>query len=514
MPTNEIVASDLTRRDLAYVVFKRKYQIVTVFLATLLLMTGGAYLSPRSYQASSTVYVVRNLSPIAASTPTSLNIVLDRKEVLNSEVDLITSRAVAEQVADLLLAQRANAPKRAPQTPPAAIRYARKGVDKARGFLSKIGLTDPPPEVKEALIASLLSSIEAKPAVNSDFITIVGTADDPESAATIVNTFTKVYLERRLALFKRPGLEEFYDEQIRRANATVADLDQQINALKAGSGVVTEDEQLRLKLQELSALNSELNRVRSETRELEERATALKARIESQPDSVTTSRILQRNPAIVDLEKKQVDLTAERALELNRFQNDSPVIQDLDRSIDRLQKAASQEPATVIGSESTVQNTVRTTLLTELYRAESDHLAKQARERMLIRQIDELTRQIHTIDTDASRLRQLMASYTTASKTYATYVQQREEARIATATDPDVTNLHVINHAATPSRPKYPRLLLVAIGGVLGLLMGVMLAFVSELFSHTLNRKEDVERELDLPVLAALPDLHTLRSPL
>jgi|KBSSwiS6_1023812.scaffolds.fasta_scaffold06345_2 uncharacterized protein involved in exopolysaccharide biosynthesis len=513
LPSREIVPSDLTGRDLAYVIFKRKYQILSVFCVTVILATLGAYLSPRNYVATATVYVVRNLSPIAASAPTSLNIVLDRKEVLNSEVDLIMSRAMAEQVGDVLLAQNANADKRPPRTPPAFVRVARGAVQALRSSLSGIGLIDPPPNEREAWINGLQQSIEAKPAVNSDFITIAGTAENPQYAAMLVNTYTQVYLDRRLSLFKRPGLEEFYEQQIRRAQGTVDELEGQIKKLKSGTGVVTEDEQLRLKLQELSGLNGELNRVRSETRELEERTAALRARTQDQPDAIMSSRVLQRNPAVADLEKKAVDLQAERALELNRFQGDSPVIQDLDRSIERLQKAAASEPATVVGSESTAQNTMRTTLLTELYRAESDQLAKQARERTLIRQIEELTQEIHALDSNASELRQLASAAASASKTYATYVQQREEARIQTASDADVTNLHVINRATAPSRPKYPRLLLVVIGAVVGLTLGFGLAFISELFSHTLNRKEDVERELDLPVLAAMPDLRILRQP-
>jgi len=512
LPEREIVPSDLTARDLAYVIFKRKYQIAAIFVATMILATIGAYLSPRDYVATATVYVVRNLPPVAASAPTTLSIVLDRKEVLNSEVDLIMSRAMAEQVANIM-ANNASGGRRTPRTPPAFVRAIQSSADAVRGFVARIGLIDAPPDEREAYIASVQQAIEAKPALNSDFITITGTADDPQYAALLVNTFTQAYLERRLTLFKRPGLEEFYDDQIRRARATVDDLEERIKKLKTSTGVVTEDEQLRLKLQELSGLNGELNRVRSETRELEERTTALRARTQDQPDAILSSRVLQRNPAVADLEKKAVDLQAERALELNRFQGNSPVIQDLDRSIERLQKAAESEPATVVGSESTVQNTLRTTLLTELYRAESDQLAKQARERTLVAQIEDLSRDIQSLDSSASELRTLAAASASASKTYATYVQQREEARIQTATDADVTNLHVINRATPPSRPKSPRLLTVLIGAAVGLFLGFACAFVSELFSHALNRKEDIERELELPVLAAMPDLRLLRQP-
>jgi len=510
----EVVASELTKRDLAYFLFKRKTQIVGIFLVTLGLMTIGTYLSPRSYVASATVYVVRNLSPIASTGPTSMNFVLDRREVLNSEVDLITSNAVAEQVADTLTAASGLAPKKPKQEPPAVVRAIRNAVAKTSGFFISIGLTDPPLSSRDGLVASLLSAIEAKPAVNSDFITVSGTAEDPEYAATLVNTFTKVYLERRLALFKRPGLEEFYDGQIQRMRGTMEQLDTQIGALKAGTGVVSQDEQLRLKLQELSGLNNELNRVQSEIQELAERKAALQARIQDQPDTVTSSRVLQRNPAITDLERKAVDLEAEKAAELNRFQHDSPVIQELDKSIARLQEAAKKEEATVVNSEQVGQNTVRMTLLTDLYRTESDYQAKRTRERALLGQIATLAREIQKVDSNATELRRLAAAQASASKIYATYVEQREEARIATQTDRNVTNVQVINQAKAPTRPKYPRVLMIGLGGVIGLLMGLAVAFASQLFSHTLDRREDVERELGLPVLAAMPVSSEMRQPI
>src|SRR5262245_11053204 len=325
----DTAAAELTKRDLAYFLFKRKQEILGIFVGTLVIVTLGTYFAPRTYVASAVVYVVRNLPPIASAGPSTLNFVLDRREVLNSEVDLITSTAVAEQVAEHILAAQGTSDKRPKRTPSALVQSLQAMREKVSGFLVTIGLTDPPPSPRDGLIASVEQAVEAKPAVNSDFITVSGSAEDPEYAATMVNTVTKVYLERRLALFKRPGLEEFYDGQIQRVRTMMEDVDRQIASLKTETGVVSQDEQLRLKLQELSGLNNELNRVQSEIQELTARTEALQARIQSQPDTIMSSRVLQRNPAIADLEKKAVDLEAEKASELNRFQHDSPVIQEI-----------------------------------------------------------------------------------------------------------------------------------------------------------------------------------------
>src|SRR5688500_16884100 len=94
--------TDVSKRDIAFLFFKRKNQILLAFVVTLVLTTISSYIGPRTYEANATIYMVRNLPPVAATGPTTLNQVLDRREVLNSEVDLITSRAVAEQVADEL----------------------------------------------------------------------------------------------------------------------------------------------------------------------------------------------------------------------------------------------------------------------------------------------------------------------------------------------------------------------------------------------------------------------------
>jgi succinoglycan biosynthesis transport protein ExoP len=502
------LSTSLSRRDLAYFVFKRKQQIAAVLGTTVALVTIGTYVVPRVYEATTTIYVARNLPAIAATTVSRAGMILDRKEVLESEVDLITSRAVAEKVADTLLDQQGT-----PRTPPAFVRLARAAAQQFRSALIAIGLADPPPAPKEGFIAGVLSMISAKPAVNSGFITISARAESPQYAATVANTVTKTYVAQRLILFNRPGLEEFYSEQIARARKELDSLEGQTQTLKDKTGLLSIDDQLRLKLEELSGLHIDLNGQRNLTQELRERIAALRSRVQSEPDTVTASRLMARNPTIDDLERKRFDLAAQRALDLNRFQASSPPIEELDRGMERIQASIAEQPATILNSESLTQNTVRTTLQTDLYRAESDYAAKVARERTVLEQIARLNEEIYKLDSDAADLRRLNLASTTAAKIYNTYVEEREAARIAKQTDSGVTNVQVVSWAVPPTRPKYPRMMLIGVGGFLGLFLGFVLAFVSELFSQTLDRREDVERHLDLPVLAVVPDMPALRDP-
>jgi len=72
-------------------------------------------------------------------------------------------------------------------------------------------------------------------------------------------------------------------------------------------------------------------------------------------------------------------------------------------------------------------------------------------------------------------------------------------------TDTGVTNVQVVSAASPPTRPVSPRILQVIIGATLGLILGIGWAFLAEIFAQTLDRRDDVERELDLPVLASIP---------
>jgi capsular polysaccharide biosynthesis protein len=88
-----------------------------------------------------------------------------------------------------------------------------------------------------------------------------------------------------------------------------------------------------------------------------------------------------------------------------------------------------------------------------------------------------------------------------------------EEYRIAEAVK--AAGVTVIDRAITPRSPVKPKKKLnVAIGGFLGVFVGLGLVFVLEFLDTTLKSAEDVERWLELPVLGRIPevDVRQLRS--
>jgi tyrosine-protein kinase Etk/Wzc len=88
-----------------------------------------------------------------------------------------------------------------------------------------------------------------------------------------------------------------------------------------------------------------------------------------------------------------------------------------------------------------------------------------------------------------------------------------EEATVAILSEraKDRTKYKIIEPARIPLAPFWPnRRKIVAMGILLGLMLGGAAVFLSELFDHSFKKAEDVERQLQLPVLATIPRIEHL----
>lgn len=69
-----------------------------------------------------------------------------------------------------------------------------------------------------------------------------------------------------------------------------------------------------------------------------------------------------------------------------------------------------------------------------------------------------------------------------------------------------VENVQVIDPAQVPTSPVSPRPLMnIGIAGVLGVMLGIFIAFLKEFLDNSIKTPEDVEKYLGVPVLGTIP---------
>ncbi|BCS80352.1 YveK family protein [Anaerocellum diazotrophicum] len=72
-----------------------------------------------------------------------------------------------------------------------------------------------------------------------------------------------------------------------------------------------------------------------------------------------------------------------------------------------------------------------------------------------------------------------------------------------------IENVQIVDRAVIPDKPEKPKKLLnTAVAFVLGLMIGVGIAFFIEYLDNTIKTPDDVEKYLELPVLAVIQDIH------
>ena len=102
------------------------------------------------------------------------------------------------------------------------------------------------------------------------------------------------------------------------------------------------------------------------------------------------------------------------------------------------------------------------------------------------------------------RLARLERAVRVSENIYLLLLEKHQEARINEVME--FGDIIIISKALAPEAPIKPnKKLNLAIGGILGLMLGVMLVFFLEYMDNTIKNTEDVERILNLPILGVIP---------
>lgn len=132
-----------------------------------------------------------------------------------------------------------------------------------------------------------------------------------------------------------------------------------------------------------------------------------------------------------------------------------------------------------------------------------DVLALEARIKSLKDTLDHYT-QLSQKQLDYSRV---YKNYQVIDDEVQNIQKELQKAKTAQAMDTyKLANIEIIDRARVPKSPISPDILLnIFIGALLGILLALGLAFISDRFDHTVKSGEDIERYLKLTVLGSLP---------
>lgn len=488
-------------RDSLHFLFKHKIQIVLFFLATVCIVTIGTLMTQPTYEAQSRILVKlgrENLYVPTLGTSGNPNPVINvnQEAQLNSELEILKSRALAEEVVKALGSTAIYE-----DLSESKDTHSSAGILKGRG--APLSLTD------EAVLR-LQNDLTAEAVEKSNVIQITYKNKDRDKAAVVVNTLVNHYLDRHLDVYKNPESYTFFQEQSRLLKGKLNTAEDELKAFKEKHNLSSHHEQRMLLLQEDSALRAALNQTESAIIETQKRIEQVHRQMASVPRTIPQGEESSEDPYLTsNLQAKLVELELREKELKTKYTDQSRLVVNVRDEISHVRQKLDQLETKHYKRRSSGINTTYQRLEEGLLRDEAELKAMVAKQKTISAQRDAYQGQLENLNRSEVELNQLVRDVEVNRQNYHLYLNKFEESRISNAMDTErIANVSLIEVARPPLKPASPKVMLnLAVGIVLGVLGGLGLAYSAEYMDDSIEKTEEAEKVLALPVLASVPQL-------
>lgn len=422
----------------------RRWTFVTVMAISLAIAGAILAFAPKRYQAVAQLYVDSSENdPVTGAAP-SLSVM---RGMIYDVMEGLRTQGVARQaVSDL-------------------------GLDKDPASIAAYNTQGGEGDIRDWLANGLTSGLRVTRIGMSNILSISFEASNPETAARFANGIAQAAINKDIQMRAGPSqdLTGWYDERLkplREQREQVLGALSKLRESSHTSAVASSAEAQASLARELSNAQVEL----AQARAMLEEARAGRIDVSSDPE------VTQVRKQIADLEQQILQDTATFGPAHNRVKQ---AIAARPRLNARLQDVTQRATASATRTaEQRVGSLVQRVAEMNAMLAASKTTANAG--------LADMQREVETLDTQIQQL-----------------LQRRETARLVSTLNR--SPLRVITDAAVPYLPSFPKIPL--LGGIaigLGLIFGLALAFVREMFDRRIRCPQDIDY-LALPVLTTIP---------
>jgi len=467
-------------RDFLTVLFKHKIKIVTIFLTTVVTVTIVTFLLPPTYEAKSSLMVKfgREYVNRPGVGDTGSLMALNQQEMLNSEIQILTSRELIGKVLTTLKVETV---------------YP--------------DLVESPPKNMTPLEAAILTAgkkLAVEGVTRSNVIEVAFRNKNPQVAARFVNLLVDFYKEKHLQVFSDPQ-SSFFDSQLSQFEQKLKRSENQMEAFKQKNGVFSLEEQRSLLLRQRSELDTSLKNTQNQVHEVEKKLSSLRSQKEARAKDKSLYTNTERDRIITEARSKLLDLQLREQNLLKQYNENNRLVRNIREEIQLVQEFLKEQELEISGKVRT-GNPVFQEVEKELIKAQaewSSQIAKAAAQREQLAKVENEARSFDLLENEYQSLKRDMESN---GKNYRIYLERQEEARISEEMNRlKMANISVINAAIAPAEKIKPKKIWIILLGIfIGIISSIGYALFSENTSQNFSTPESAERRLGLPVLTTL----------
>ena len=473
----------MSLREIVALLFRHLALVLSVLLLPVLAAGVLFTRAPKSYEADAKVLVSGREASVSAtlqnaeagSEPQST-----AEEALNSEIELLTGRQLADRTLAAVGARRL---------------FPRLKVDPKTG--------EPDPDAAERAFTRALK-VKAVPSSHVVDLGLVG-----PSAAVATEALAKyldIYQQLHHQTFSRP-VAALLQTQLQGYEAALRDVDGRIAAFSEAHHLFDPEQERRNLLDTRSSLFNTALQLRTHSDELASRVRSLQGLQTSTPQQVQVFAQNDESEAMARARGQLLDLQQQSTKLRANYQPTSRVLRDLDAQIRSVQAFLDSEGRRFSSSRHPERNPLYDELVAETARAEAQVDPELSRAAAIDAQVRNVDQRLSDIAKAEQTLDPLQRERSNDVATVAAYRQRLADATVTEDLDRQkITNVAVIQPAAASLHPTAPKLLTYLLGGLAaGLVAAAGLLGLIFASKNTFLAPESVEARTRIPVLVSLP---------
>ncbi len=343
---------------------------------------------------------------------------------------------------------------------------------------------------------------------NSTLVEVAFLDKNPQRAATVVNAVLENYPNHQASLFQDPIALAFYDKQKEQLQKDVVELENQLRDYETREHVAAIGDQKKQVLSLLDKIKDRLAGTYLDIDQAHGKIARINQELPQLPATIVQGQELA-SPSTKLLEERLTTLEIERNELLQKYTEKDRRIQDKESEIAATKEKLLAAPRKVVVGERIGLNSVRVEMERELADQKMKLGQLVPKQVTLARQSEELTAELEALNVKEYEVERLRETYKNRKNLFDLYSKKAEEARISSAMDREnLVNVKVTDRAQIPVAPVPSNAtLLLTLAAIIGLGAGIGGVLTLEYIRPTFHSEIDVERHLQLPVLALIPDL-------
>ena len=480
-------------REVIRLLWRRKMLIAsTIFLTMLVSVLIVFQLTPQ-YTAETQVLIGTRTSNVV-DIESVLEALRPDRTTLQSEVEVLASRSLAEQVVDelgLMENPEFNQLLRPPslrnpiQWLSTSLRSALFGGDSS-------ALATPQEAERRARndVVTALQEVIAVDLVRiSRVASVTVTSEDPELAAKIANTLAEVYLREQIRQKLEAGDQAavFLNERVETIRNQVEQSDKAVEDYRQQQGL-TQARDTTLIEQQISEVNTLLIAAQARTAEADASLRQARAQMRSEGDIYAVPEVLAA-PLIQNLRMQEARLAGEAAQMASEYGARHPQLINVTAELSDIRgKIAVEVDRIVLGLQNSLE-------------------VAQTRERALEQSLDDLKAEAAQLTDSQARLRILEREAEANRALFDVFLSRYNET--GQQEDLQSADARVISRATVPSEPSWPNIeAAMGISLVVSILLSLLMVFlIEQVFDRGFRHTEQIENLLNTGTLGVVPML-------